>query len=110
MTFKEHLKRWNNGIERGAPARLARTLSIAPNTVSQWINLGLTPGEELLRKIAKLFKISETEAAGMFQRKKHSEPDSDLRDEVDALREEVARLSDLVTAALHLEKGSLHKP
>ncbi len=108
MEFKKALKAWNGNTERGAQTRFAQHLGIAPNTVSQWCNGKLAPGEEMLRKIAKAFKISEADATSMFRRR-FSSSDSDLRAEVDALREEVAKLAELVSAALHLEKGSLRK-
>lgn len=108
MEFKEALKRWNGGVSRGAQTRFAKALGINQATVSQWVNGNLQPGEEMLGKVAKLLRISEAESVRMFTRASPLK-DSDLRVEVDELREEVARLTALVTTALHLEKGSLRR-
>ena len=66
MTFKELLIKWNNGFSRGGQAKLAKILNISEPTIARWADRKLKPSEIQIRKMAKLFNISEEELRQMF--------------------------------------------
>jgi transcriptional regulator with XRE-family HTH domain len=51
--FEMLLKKWNDGIQRGAQARLAREIGVDQTTVSRWSS-GIPPSEDLRAKVAKI--------------------------------------------------------
>lgn len=61
MDFRSLLKRYNQGLQRGAQVRLAKALGVTEGVVSRWANGELMPGEEIRPKLAKLLGVSEQE-------------------------------------------------
>lgn len=55
--FRKMLVKWHNDIERGAQAELARKLNVTTAMVAFWVTGRQKPGEENLKKIAKLFGV-----------------------------------------------------
>lgn len=66
MTKEELLKSWNKGILRGTQAKLAKILEVSTPTVSEWFSGKKSPSSENLKKMAKLFKISEKDLEAVF--------------------------------------------
>lgn len=60
------LQNWNNGVLRGARRRLAEHLKINEATVSMWLSGRTKPSEENIKKMSKIFKVSETEIQKAF--------------------------------------------
>jgi SOS-response transcriptional repressor LexA len=69
MTFKEKLKEWNDGVERGAAAKLARQLNAQPSVVTPWLK-GQIPSEQQRPRIAKVLGIGVDELLAMFAPKR----------------------------------------
>ena len=68
MTKEELLKQINNGIVRGAQTKIAKELGISHVSVLRWFSGQLKPSEENIKKMSKIFDISEEkikEAFGM---------------------------------------------
>ena len=55
--FRKMLVKWHNDIERGAQAELARKLNVTTAMVAFWVTGRQKPGEENLKKIAKIFDV-----------------------------------------------------
>lgn len=55
--FRKMLVKWHDDIERGAQAELARKLNVTTAMVAFWVTGRQKPGEENLKKIAKLFGV-----------------------------------------------------
>lgn len=109
MNFNERLVSWNGGVKRGAPRKIAAALGVSETYVSAWRKGRGVPGEELLRKIATLFKISDAEAARMFATKikSHDSEIEKLRGEMDLIREQVEHLRTFVEDTHRLKRGTL---
>ena len=67
MNIEEILKKWNGGLLRGAKKALADALGIPDTSVSHWIAGRATPSEKHVKKMSKLFGISEEEIKKLFQ-------------------------------------------
>lgn len=65
-TLENLLQEWNNGVLRGARRRLSEELKINEATVSMWVSGRAKASEENIKKMAKLFKISEHEIKAAF--------------------------------------------
>ena len=66
MTFNDALKKWNGGILHGAQTPFAKAIGVASNTVSQWANGKLRPGEAVAQKIAREFDMTVEEVMALF--------------------------------------------
>ena len=64
--FRKMLVKWHDDIERGAQAELARKLNVTTAMVAFWVTGRQKPGEENLKKIAKLFGVSVSELKEVF--------------------------------------------
>ena len=65
-TFLKLLFKWNDGIERGAKARLAKALGITQSIVGSWIVGRQKPGELNIRKMSQIFCLPENDLKAMF--------------------------------------------
>lgn len=65
-TLEELLKEWNNGVLRGARRRLSEELGINEATVSMWVSGRAKPSEENIKKMSKIFDISEEKIKAAF--------------------------------------------
>jgi hypothetical protein len=65
-TVEELLKEWNNGILRGAKARLAKEIKLPDTNISSWISGRTRPGESAISKMSKIFKKSEEDIKAAF--------------------------------------------
>lgn len=66
MSFGNLLKKWNNGIERGAQARLVAETGLSKALVSNYISGRQKPSEAAIKKIAKVLQVSEEELENIF--------------------------------------------
>lgn len=64
--FEKQLEKWNNGILRGAQAKLAKTLGVTTATVALWATAQRHPSKGYIAKMARLFGMSEYEALRLF--------------------------------------------
>ena len=89
---------------------LARRIKATQHTVSR-IEASVSVRVKWVSKLDKAFGDSLWRSAGFEVRESSAKEPAveQLRSEVDHLRDEVRRLTNLVTTALHLEKGSLRK-
>jgi transcriptional regulator with XRE-family HTH domain len=68
MSFVNVLQEWNDGILRGAQAKLARKLIVSRVTVLHWCQMQLRPSEIQIKKMAKLFCKTEEEIKNLFEK------------------------------------------
>lgn len=59
--FEKLLETWNNGVLRGARAKLSKEMNVSEVTVSRWAKGELKPGREAIKKMAKIFNKAEKE-------------------------------------------------
>lgn len=69
--FKEALKKWNKGIERGSQNRFANALGLGRTTVTQWVNNTSRPGPDIREKVAQELGVEITELMRWFEQKKN---------------------------------------
>lgn len=67
MDIEEVLKKWNGGFLRGAKKALADILGVPDTSVSHWIAGRATPSEKHIKKMSKLFELTEEEIKKAFQ-------------------------------------------
>lgn len=66
MSFENLLKKWNNGIERGAQARLVEETGLSKALISNYISGRQKPSEAAIKKIANVLKVSPEELENVF--------------------------------------------
>jgi len=64
--FEKALMAWNNGILRGAQAKLAKELQVSTATVALWTTGKRNPSKGYVAMMAKLFNLSEYEVLRLF--------------------------------------------
>ncbi len=64
--FEKELARWNNGILRGAQAKLAKALQVSTATVALWTTGKRNPSKGYVAQMAKLFGLSEEQVLRLF--------------------------------------------
>ena len=64
--FEKALAAWNNGILRGAQAKLAKILQVSTATVALWATGKRNPSKGYVAQMAKLFKMSEERVLRLF--------------------------------------------
>ena len=64
--FEKALAAWNNGILRGAQAKLAKVLQVSTATVALWTTGKRNPSKGYVAQMAKLFKMSEESVLRLF--------------------------------------------
>ncbi len=64
--FEKALAAWNNGILRGAQAKLAKVLQVSTATVALWTTGKRNPSKGYVAQMAKLFKMSEERVLRLF--------------------------------------------
>ena len=67
MNIEEVLKKWNGGFLRGAKKALADALGVPDTSVSHWIAGRAEPSEKHIKKMSKLFSLSEEEIKKAFR-------------------------------------------
>lgn len=60
------LKKWNNGIYRGAQRRLARELGVEESAISDCLSGRQNPSEKMIVKMAKILNQPEEEIKRIF--------------------------------------------
>lgn len=66
MSIEELLKQWNGGVLRGAKKALADALGVPDTSVSHWLARRANPSEKHIKKMAKLFGVSEEDVKNSF--------------------------------------------
>ena len=66
MSFENLLKKWNNGIERGAQARLVEETGLSKALISNYISGRQKPSEAAIKKIANVLKVTPEELENVF--------------------------------------------
>lgn len=66
MSFENLLKKWNNGIERGAQARLVEKTGLSKALISNYISGRQKPSEAAIKKIANVLKVTPEELENVF--------------------------------------------
>ncbi len=64
--FEKQLERWNNGILRGAQAKLAKCLQVTTATVALWATGKRHPSKGYIAQMARLFFMDEYSVARLF--------------------------------------------
>lgn len=64
--FEKQLEKWNNGILRGAQAKLAKYLQVTTATVALWTTGKRRPSKGYIAKMAQLFKLPVTDVQRLF--------------------------------------------
>lgn len=64
--FEKALAAWNNGILRGAQAKLAKLLQVSTATVALWATGKRNPSKGYVAQMAKLFGMSEEKVLRLF--------------------------------------------
>jgi len=64
--FEKQLEKWNNGVLRGAQAKLAKTLGVTTATVALWATSQRHPSKGYISKMAHLFRLSEYDVLRLF--------------------------------------------
>lgn len=64
--FEKELEKWNNGVLRGAQARLAKELNVSTAIVALWASGKRKPSKGYAEKLAKLFHLPSERAEQIF--------------------------------------------
>ena len=64
--FEKQLEKWNNGVLRGAQAKLAKKLCVSTATVALWTTGKRHPSKGYMAKMAQLFKLDMYEVTRLF--------------------------------------------
>ena len=95
--FEKQLEKWNNGLLRGAQAKLAKCLQVSTATVALWATGKRHPSKGFITQMAKLFNLDEYSVVRLFTNVPTYRP-------TDFLNTETAySLHDAAPSALHYE-------
>jgi len=64
--FEKQLEKWNNGILRGAQAKLAKRLQVTTATVALWTTGKRRPSKGYIAQMARLFFLDEHSVERLF--------------------------------------------
>ena len=64
--FEKQLEKWNNGILRGAQAKLAKILQVSTATVALWSTGKRHPSKGYLNQLGRLFNMDPYNVAKLF--------------------------------------------
>lgn len=64
--FEKQLEKWNNGVLRGAQAKLAKCLQVSTATVALWATGKRHPSKGYLNQLARLFNMDAYDVARLF--------------------------------------------
>ena len=64
--FEKQLEKWNNGILRGAQAKLAKCLHVTTATVALWATGKRHPSKGYIAKMSELFSLDEYSVTRLF--------------------------------------------
>lgn len=73
--FEKQLEKWNNGVLRGAQAKLAKTLGVSSATTAQWATGKRHPSKGYINKMAELFSIDLFDALKLFDSRTTTYPE-----------------------------------
>lgn len=65
--FEKQLEKWNNGVLRGAQAKLAKTLGVSTATTALWATGKRRPSKGYVSKMSALFKLDEYRVVKLFE-------------------------------------------
>lgn len=65
--FEKQLEKWNNGVLRGAQAKLAKILNVSTATVAFWATGKRTPSKGYIAQMAQLFGLDFYDVMRLFQ-------------------------------------------
>ena len=73
--FEKQLEKWNNGILRGAQAKLAKRLQVTTATVALWATGKRRPSKGYIAQMARLFFLDEHSVERLFTpARTHTQP------------------------------------
>jgi len=64
--FEKELEKWNNGVLRGAQARLAKEMNVSTAIVTLWASGKRKPSKGYAEKLARLFHLSVAQLEQIF--------------------------------------------
>ncbi|WP_428075520.1 helix-turn-helix transcriptional regulator [Candidatus Avelusimicrobium luingense] len=70
--FEKQLEKWNNGILRGAQAKLAKCLQVTTATVALWTTGKRRPSKGYIAKMAQLFNSTIADVQRLFMTPNHT--------------------------------------
>ena len=76
--FEKVLANWNNGVLRGAQAKLAKELQVSTATVALWATGKRNPSKGYVACMAKLFNLTEEKVLRLFMPTTYPETSSRL--------------------------------
>ncbi len=76
--FEKQLEKWNNGILRGAQAKLAKTLGVSTATTAQWSTGKRHPSKGYVSQMAALFHMDVYGVLKLFEPRSTTYPEPTL--------------------------------
>lgn len=64
--FEKQLEKWNNGVLRGAQAKLAKCLNVSTATIALWTTGKRHPSKGYLSQLGKIFGMDSYDVARLF--------------------------------------------
>ena len=64
--FEKQLEKWNNGILRGAQAKLAKSLQVSTATVALWATGKRHPSKGYIHQLGKIFGLDDYMVSRLF--------------------------------------------
>lgn len=88
--FEKQLEKWNNGVLRGAQARLAKTLGVSTATAALWTTGKRRPSKGYVAQMALLFGMDVFGVLKLFDARSVTYPEPRAQHPVQTLREHAA--------------------
>ncbi len=85
--FEKQLEKWNNGVLRGAQAKLAKALGVSTATTALWATGKRRPSKGYVAKMAQLFAIDAFDVFKLFDYRSTTYPEPELHSHARSLRE-----------------------
>lgn len=72
--FERELEKWNNGVLRGAQAKLAKSLHVSTATVALWSTGKRHPSKGYIEQMAHLFHLDPYQVMRLFTANSYTQP------------------------------------
>ena len=86
--FEKQLEKWNNGVLRGAQAKLAKTLGVSTATTALWATGKRRPSKGYVAQMAQLFGLDSFDVFKLFDYRSTTYPEPRAVPSVHALRDQ----------------------